>query len=133
MKVNFHTNGHIFTHLAYFTQIFNTSHIFTQLTIFSHIEHILYNHCATFRCSLGFLEFLIFFIVVIAQVRSFIDRWYSWLDHQDDERMNLIKLIKLFIIDGILDSDDSSFFRYNHLKSFVCCVWNIEHLSNMFC
>jgi hypothetical protein len=41
-------------------------------------------------------------------------------------------LIELFLIDGILDSDDSSFSRYNHLKSFVCCVWNIEHLSNVF-
>jgi hypothetical protein len=42
-------------------------------------------------------------------------------------------LIKLFLVDGILNSDDSSFSRYNHLKSFVCCVWNIEHLSNVFC
>jgi hypothetical protein len=42
-------------------------------------------------------------------------------------------LIKLFLIYGILDSDDSSFFRYNHLKSFLCYVWNIEHLSNIFC
>jgi hypothetical protein len=40
--------------------MFNTSHIFTQLTIFSHIEHILHDHCATFRCGLGFLEFLTF-------------------------------------------------------------------------
>jgi hypothetical protein len=59
-KSIFHTNGHVFTHLAYFTQIFNTIHIFTQLTIFSHIEHILHNHCATFCCDLGFLEFLSF-------------------------------------------------------------------------
>jgi hypothetical protein len=34
---------------------------------------------------------------------------------------------------GILDSNDLSFSRYNHLKSFVYCVWNIEHLSNIFC
>jgi hypothetical protein len=46
--------------------------------------------------------------------------------------MNLIELIKLFLIDVILDSDDSSFFRYNHFKSFVCCVWNIENLCNVF-
>jgi hypothetical protein len=46
---------------------------------------------------------------------------------------NLIELIKLFPIDGILDSDDSSFFGYNHLKSFICCVWNIENLCGMFC
>jgi hypothetical protein len=59
-KSIFYTNGHIFTHLTYFTQIFNKSHIFTQLTIFSRIEHILYNHCATFHYDLGFLEFLTF-------------------------------------------------------------------------
>jgi hypothetical protein len=61
-------------------------------------------------------------MVVVAQVRSFISRWYSWLDHRCDERRNLIKLIKLFLIDVILDSDDFSFSRYNHLKSFVYCV-----------
>jgi hypothetical protein len=80
-----------------------------------------------------FFEILDFFKVVIAQVQSFIGQWYSWLDHRGDERRNLIKLIKLFLIDDILDSDDSSFSRYNHLKSFVCYVWNIEHLSNVFC
>jgi hypothetical protein len=67
------------------------------------------------------------------QVWSFIVPWYSWLDHQGDERRNLIKLIKLFLIDDILDSDDSLFSRYNHLKSFVCLFWNKEHLSNVFC
>jgi hypothetical protein len=61
-------------------------------------------------------------MVVIAQVWSFIGRWYSWLDHKGDKRRNLIKLIKLFLIDDILNSDDSSFFRYNHLKSFLFCV-----------
>jgi hypothetical protein len=71
-------------------------------------------------------------MVVVAQVRGFIGRWYSWLDHRGDDRWNLIKLMKLFHIDGILDSNNSSFYRYNHLKSFVCYVWNIEHLSNMF-
>jgi hypothetical protein len=44
-----------------------------------------------------------------------------------------MELIKLFLIDDILDSDDSSFFGYNHLKSFVCCVWNIENFCNVFC
>jgi hypothetical protein len=72
-------------------------------------------------------------MVVVVQVWSFVGRWNSWLDHQGDERRNLIKLIKLFLIDGILDSDDSSFSRYHQLKSFICYVWNIEHLSNMFC
>jgi hypothetical protein len=61
-------------------------------------------------------------MVVIAQARSFVGRWYSWLDHQGDKRRNLIKLIKLFLIDDILYSDGSLFSRYNHLKSFVCCV-----------
>jgi hypothetical protein len=72
-------------------------------------------------------------MVVVAQVQNFIGRWYSWLDHRGDERRNLIKLIKLFLIDDILDSDISSFSQYNHLKSFVNCVWNIEQLSDMFC
>jgi hypothetical protein len=30
------------------------------MTIFSHIEHILHNHFATFRCGLGLLNFLTF-------------------------------------------------------------------------
>jgi hypothetical protein len=72
-------------------------------------------------------------MVVIAQVQSFVGRWYSWLDHRGDERRNLMKLIKLFLINDILDSDDSSFSRYKHLKSFVRCVWNIEHLIKVFC
>jgi hypothetical protein len=72
-------------------------------------------------------------MVVGAQVWSFISRWYSWLDHRGDERRNLNKLIGLFLIDGILDCDDSLFSRYNHLKSFVCFVWNIEQLSNVLC
>jgi hypothetical protein len=61
-------------------------------------------------------------MVAVAQVWSFVVRWYSWLDHMGVERRNLIKLIKLFLINDILDSDDSLFSRYNHLKSFVCCV-----------
>jgi hypothetical protein len=72
-------------------------------------------------------------MVVIAQVWSFIGRWYSWLDHRGGKKRNLIKLIKLFLIDNILDSDDSSFSRYKHLKSFVYFVRNIEHLSDVFC
>jgi hypothetical protein len=92
------------------------------MVIFSHIDHILHNHFSTFHCCLGFFEILDFFMVAVAQVQSFIGRWYSWLDHQGDERRNLIKLIELFLINVILNSDNSSFFRYNHLKSFVCCV-----------
>jgi hypothetical protein len=72
-------------------------------------------------------------MVVVAQVQNFVGQWYSWLVQLGDESRNLSKLIKLFLIDDILDSDDSSFFRYDHLKSFVCCVWNIEYLSNIFC
>jgi hypothetical protein len=34
--------------------------IFTQMAIFSHVEHILHNHFATFHCGLGFLKFLTF-------------------------------------------------------------------------
>jgi hypothetical protein len=30
------------------------------MAIFSHIEHILHNHFATFCCGLGFLKFLTF-------------------------------------------------------------------------
>jgi hypothetical protein len=30
------------------------------MVIFSHIEHILHNHFATFHCGLGFLKFLTF-------------------------------------------------------------------------
>jgi hypothetical protein len=30
------------------------------MVIFSHIEHILHNHFATFRCGLDFLKFLTF-------------------------------------------------------------------------
>jgi hypothetical protein len=126
------------------------------MAIFSHIEHILHKYPLKLKFSrkwsyfhtfsifytiilllsivvLVFFEILEFFMVVVAQIGSFAGRWYSWLDHRGDKRRNLIKLIKLFLIDGILDSDDSSFSRYNHIKSFVCCVWNIEHLSNMFC
>jgi hypothetical protein len=51
-KLNFVTNGLIFTHWAHLTQIANESQIFTQIAIFSHIEHILHNHFATFRCGL---------------------------------------------------------------------------------
>jgi hypothetical protein len=73
----------IFSHIEHiFTQIYNESQISTQMAIFSHIEHIshkypiqvtfslkwpyfhiehiLHNHFATFRCGLGFLKFLTF-------------------------------------------------------------------------
>jgi hypothetical protein len=122
-KSNFHSNDHIFTHRGYSSQ-FHKKGIWLTLCGQS--------FCFFSLCSL-FFEFLDFFMVVVVQVQSFIDRWYSWLDHRDDERSYLIKLIKLFLIDNILDSDDSSFFRYNHLLSFVCCVWNKEHLSNVLC
>jgi hypothetical protein len=109
-KSNFHINGHIFTHWAYFTQLF-----------------------CYFPLRSWFFEILDFFMVAVVKVWSFVGRWYSWLDYRVDERRNLIKLIKLFLIDGILDSDNSSFSWYNHVKSFICCVWNIKHLSNVFC
>jgi hypothetical protein len=56
-----------------------------------------------------FFEILDFFMVVVAQVRSLIGRWYFWLDHRGVEWRNLIILIKLFLIDDILDSNDLSF------------------------
>jgi hypothetical protein len=40
----------------------NESQILTQMTIFSHIDHILHNHFATFCCGLGFLKFLTFLL-----------------------------------------------------------------------
>jgi hypothetical protein len=153
-------NSHVFTQISnenqICTQISNESQISTQMAIFSHIEHISHKYTMKVKFShkwpyiytlsifytiiwllsiavLVFLKILDFFMVVVVQVRSFIGRWYSWLDHRGDTRRNLIKLIKLFLIDDILDSDDSVFSRYNHVKSFVCCVWNIEHLSNVFC
>jgi hypothetical protein len=70
-KSIFHTNDNIFTYLAYFTQIFNTSIIFTQLTIFSHIEHILHNDCY-FPSRSWFFGILDFFMVLVARVRSFV-------------------------------------------------------------
>jgi hypothetical protein len=101
------------------------------MVIFSHIELILnkyplkvkFSHKWSYFHTLGifypiilllsvavlFFEILDFFMVVIAQVWSFIGRWYSWLDHRGDERRNLIKLIELFLIDDILDSNNSSF------------------------
>jgi hypothetical protein len=30
------------------------------MAIFSHVEHILHNHFATFHCGLGFLKFMTF-------------------------------------------------------------------------
>jgi hypothetical protein len=94
--------------------------------------HCVGNHFATFCCALGFLKFLTFSWSWFRKYGISLDD-YSWLDHRGDERRNLIELLKLFLIDDILDSDDSSFFRYNHLKSFVYCVWNIENLCHMFC
>jgi hypothetical protein len=155
IKSHFHTNGNIFTHWAYFTQISNKSYFFTQMIIFLHIEHISHKYPLKLKISHKWSYFhtlnifytiilllsvaiLVFwnswlFMMVVMQVRSFVVRWYSWLYHRDDERRNLIKFIKLFLIDDILDSDDLSFFIYNYLKSFIYCVWNIEHLSNVFC
>jgi hypothetical protein len=54
MKVNFSHKW------AYFTQKSKESQIFTQMAIFSHIEHVLHNHFATFRCGLDFLNFFTF-------------------------------------------------------------------------
>jgi hypothetical protein len=82
--------------------------------------HCVGNHFATFHCALGFLKLLTF-------------SWLSFRKYRISLDDGILGLIKLFLIDGILDSDDSSFSRYNHLKSFVCCVWNIENLCDVFC
>jgi hypothetical protein len=111
-KLIFHTNGHILTRWAYFTQIPIESQIFTQMVIFSHIEHI-------------YTIILLLFIAVLVFWNSLTFHGGRWCKYR-------ALLIKLFLNDGFLDSDDSSFSRYNHLNSFVCCFWNIEHLSNMF-
>jgi hypothetical protein len=65
-------------------------------------------------------------MVVVAQVKSFIGGWYSWLYLRGDKRNNLIKLIKLFLIDGILNSDDSSFLGIATLSLLfvVSETWN---------
>jgi hypothetical protein len=81
---------------------------------------------------LVFLEFLTFSWWLLHKLGALLGDGILGLIIDVTKRRNLIKLIKLFLIDGILDSDDSSFSRYNHLKSFVCCVWNIEHLNNVF-
>jgi hypothetical protein len=136
----------------YLTQMTDESKNFIQMTIFSQKSiwlsftfeawlHFSATSEYTLRGQLfcyfllhsWFFEILDFFLVVVSQVQNIFGWWYSWLDHRGYERRNLIRLIKHFFIDGILDSDDLSFFGYNHLKSFVCCVWNIENLCDMFC
>jgi hypothetical protein len=92
-KSFFHTNGHIFTHWAYFTQMTNESQIFTKMAIFSHIEHILRNHFATFRCGLGFLKFLTFHGGHCASMKlrwsmvflAWSSRWRKEESHQNDQ------------------------------------------------
>jgi hypothetical protein len=56
-------------------------------------------------------------MVIAAQVRSFIGRWYSWLDHRGDEGRNLIKLIKLLLIDGILNFETSTIRRFSDITT----------------
>jgi hypothetical protein len=148
-------NSHIFTQWAYFTQILNESQIFTQMAIFLHTGHISHKYPMKVKflykwpyfntLSIFYTIILVLSVAVLVFSNSWLFHggrcastellwpWYYWFDHRGDERRNLIKLIKLFLTDGIIDSDDSSFYRYNYLKSFVYCVWNIEHLSNMFC
>jgi hypothetical protein len=55
--------------------------------------------------------------------------------HSRFVKNHLIRILEdgPLISEVVLSQDDLSFYRYNHLKSFVCCVWNIEHLSNVFC
>jgi hypothetical protein len=140
--------------MVIFSHIEHISHKYQIKVTFSHIEYILHKYPLKLKFSQKwsyfhtlsiftqlfcyfllwscFLYILDFFMAVIAQIRSFVGRWYSGLDHRGDESRNLIKLIKLFRIDNILDSDNSSFPGITTLSLF-CCVWNIEHLSNVFC
>jgi hypothetical protein len=115
--------------MVIFSQIEHISHKYPIQVTFSHIWpyfhtlNIFYTIILLlFVVVLFFFEIFDFFMVVIVKVRSFVGRWYSWLDHRGDKRINLIKLIKLFLINDIHNFDDSSFSKYNHLKSFVCCV-----------
>jgi hypothetical protein len=82
---------------------------FSHKCSYFHTLSIFYPIILLLSVAVLFFEILDFFMVVIAQVWSFIGRWYSWLDHRGDERRNLIKLIELFLIDDILNSDNSSF------------------------
>jgi hypothetical protein len=91
------------------------------------------NHFATFCWTLGFLKFLTF-------------SWWSFHKYKislDDGILGLIiKVMKGGISSNWSNSSSSTafstpmirhFFGYNHLKSFVYCVWNIENLCDVFC
>jgi hypothetical protein len=63
------------------------------MVIFSHIEHILHNHFATFYCGLGFLKFLTFSLWSLCKDgASLANGIYSWLDHRGDEIKERISL-----------------------------------------
>jgi hypothetical protein len=116
----------IFSHIEHISHKYPIKVEFSRKWSYFYTLSIFYTIILLLSIAVLVFEILDFFMVVVAQVWSFVGRWYSWLDHQGDERRNLIKLIKLYLIDDILDSDNSSFSRYNHLKSLVCCVCSIE-------
>jgi hypothetical protein len=90
------------------------------MVIFSHIEHILHNHFATFHCGLGFLKFMTFSWWSLCKYEASLANGILGLIIKVMKGGSyLIKLIKLFLIIDILDSNDSSFSRYNHLKSLT--------------
>jgi hypothetical protein len=91
------------------------------MVIFSHIEHILYNYFATFHCNLGFLKFLTFLRWSLRKYGASLANGVLGLIIEVTKG-GIIKLIELFLINGILDSDDLSFSRYNHLKVFIYCI-----------
>jgi hypothetical protein len=84
-KSNSHSNDHIFTNWAYFTQISNESQIFTQMAIFSHIKQILHKYPRKVKFSLNWQHFhtlsifhTIIFLLSVALLFFF---WNSWLFH----------------------------------------------------
>jgi hypothetical protein len=113
----------IFLHILHILHKYPLKLKFSCKWSYFHTLSIVYTIILLLSAAAWCFEIFDFFMVVVAQILSFIGRWYSWLDHRGGERRNFIKLMKLFIIDNILDSDDALFSRYNHLKSFVCCVW----------
>jgi hypothetical protein len=101
------------------------------MAIFSYIERILYNHFATFHCSLGFLKFLTF-------------SWRSLRKYEaslpDGIIGSIIELTKGGISSNWSNSSSMAFLTLIIHRclglatlSIFFCVWNIEQLSNVFC
>jgi hypothetical protein len=132
-KLNFHSIGHI-----------------------SHIEHISHKYSMKVKFSLKWSYFhtlsIFYTIILLLSIVLFVFFWNSWLFYGGHCTSMVFHLSMVFLawssrwwkeefqqidqtllIDIILNSDDSMFSRHNHLKPFVSCVYNMEHLSNVFC